>query len=249
MIRLWGQFFVWLLLAAGIACPGKAATRTSAHYTITTESLEAGRISSSANYSVMFALTPLHDPAQQGSINLQSSFLAQINNPPSAGSFGVIHDFGIDSIFTLDALLGAIADIDGEMLTLDSFDPFSERGVALAFLGNAIRYRPPGALTGTDSFEYVVSDFELDEAIGTVQITLKGPAGPINYLEISIQPDGARFVRFVGNANNAFTLEWTDQLGQPWRELQGATRKPDGTIEFLERGADRTRFYRAQSPQ
>ncbi len=128
-----------------------------------------------------------------------------INDDPTVPGPGAI-TVDEDGVISFDPLAGAF-DVDGDVLTMTSFDPFSAAGGTLT--AGSLVYTPPPDFFGTDSFSYVVSDGSVDititvsvEIVGVPDAPLPPAGGPIagtapedgsgvlNLLEGWVDPDG-----------------------------------------------------------
>jgi len=93
----------------------------------------------------------------------------------SADSFTVDQDSGTTSFDVLEN----DTDSDGDTLTVESVGNFSNGGSAV-IAGANVNYTPAAGVSGTETFDYVVSDGNGGTATGTVTVTIVAPPPPPN---------------------------------------------------------------------
>ena len=82
----------------------------------------------------------------------------------------------MDTKVTIAALAND-SDADGDMLTITSFDELSAEGGVVSVVEGNFSYTPASGFTGTDTFNYTISDGNGGTATATVTITVSASSG------------------------------------------------------------------------
>ncbi|HFC53739.1 MAG TPA: tandem-95 repeat protein, partial [Gammaproteobacteria bacterium] len=114
-------------------------------------------------------VTPLEANTADNSIE-ESTTIS--NRPPTAGKVRI--DAVMNTAITTDNVLHFARDQDRDTLYIDSSDSVSRAGGTVINHGDGtFTYTPPKNFTGSDSFNYVISDGHGGTAIGTVEIKVR----------------------------------------------------------------------------
>lgn len=93
-----------------------------------------------------------------------------LNALPVAALTSLIVD--IDEVTTIDVLAQA-SDLDGDVITLDSLGSTANPNSSVAIVNGEIVYTPETGFTGSDSFEYTISDNQGGVITQTLNITVE----------------------------------------------------------------------------
>ncbi|MCL6510640.1 MAG: ExeM/NucH family extracellular endonuclease [Anaerolineae bacterium] len=118
-----------------------------------------------------------------------------VNEPPVGGDDTLLTYQYLPVAVKAEALLANDTDPDGDSLTIVAVSMASASGGSVTFDGNAVRYAPPGAFVGTDSFTYTVSDGQGGLGVGTVTVIvqpLPPQVKPVRPVLACVAPSGHR---------------------------------------------------------
>jgi hypothetical protein len=241
-------FQLGLLLAA--ALPLAAASRTSADYAVTAESLEpAGSRATSTDYAHDGGAAGLIGVAEALPYRVVSGFAAQLPNAPVPGADTLSRSRGLSAKVKLSALLANDSDPDGGTLTIDSLDSLSAHGAGVFFEDPWVLYEPPDGYDGTDTFTYVIRNPDGETAVGTVTSPVVAAGSEPTFNTVALVPQGGDLlVRFVGVPGLSYVIQWKSALDDPeWTDLSTTAAAANGLFEAID-NSGQTRFYRAISP-
>jgi len=240
-------FQLGLLLATTM--PLAAASRSSADYAVTAESLEpAGGRAISTDYANDGGAAGVIGAAEALPYRVVAGFAAQLPNAPVPGADTLSRGRGLSAKVKLSSLLANDTDPDGGILTIESLDSLSVSGAGVFFEDPWVLYEPPDGYDGTDTFTYVVRNADGETAVGTVTSPVV-PAGSEPTLNtVALVPQGGDLlVRFVGVSGISYVIQWKADLDDPeWTELSTTAAAANGLFEALD-SSGQTRFYRAIS--
>ncbi len=155
------------------------------------------------------------------------------NNPPTANN-----DTAItlqDTAVNIDNVLSNDTDTDNDTLSITSVDSTSSQGGTISNNNAVFLYTPPTGFTGTDSFNYSISDGKGETATATVTITVSaGNHVPIaNNDSASLEQDSTKTFSVLSNDtdndNDILTITTVDTLS-----AQNGTivNNGDGTLTY-----------------
>jgi autotransporter-associated beta strand protein/parallel beta-helix repeat protein len=126
------------------------------------------------------------------------------------------------------------SDEDGDPITLSAVGALSLNGGAVTLDGAFIRYVPAPGFSGTDFFNYTLTDGQGGSATGTVEVRVRDESDPsLNQIGgIEVTPGGVK-VRFAGIPGRSYSLERSTNL-VVWSQISTVTAPEDGVIEFLD---------------
>ncbi len=106
--------------------------------------------------------------------------------PPNAEPMAVADSFMVEQDSSANSLdvLDNDTDSDGDTLTVQSVGNFSSGGSAV-IAGANVNYTPAAGFSGTETFDYVVSDGNGGTATGTVTVSITAPPPPPNAVPIA----------------------------------------------------------------
>ncbi|BCX04854.1 MAG: hypothetical protein KatS3mg053_2792 [Candidatus Roseilinea sp.] len=124
----------------------------------------------SQTVTALVTATDGNSPVVSGVITLVG---IEVNQPPVAGNDTLITYQYLPVEVTTAALTANDTDPDGDPLTVTGVSAASANGGAIVFDGAKLRYTPPGAFVGSDSFTYTVSDGQGGVAVGNVTVIVQ----------------------------------------------------------------------------
>lgn len=240
-------FPLGLFLAS--ALPLAAASRTSADYAVTAESIDAaGRRSSSADYAHDGGVVGLAGQAEGAPYRAVSAYAAQLPNAPVPGADTLSRSQNLSAKVKLSSLLANDTDPDGGALTVESLDSLSANGGGVFFEDPWVLYEPTDGFNGTDTFSYVIRNPEGETAVATVTALVVPPGSEPTRNHVVLLPQGGDLlVRFVGVPGFTYVIQWKAALDDPeWTDLSTTAAAANGLFEALD-NSGQTRFYRAIS--
>jgi hypothetical protein len=117
--------------------------------------------------------------------------------------------------------------------------------------GDTLTYTPPASYSGTDSFNYVVTDTYGATNTGTVAVTVYSPTNqPDRVVSIQTLPDGNQGITFAGIPGFTYVVQATPSLSPAsWAPVSTNTASLDGLFIFDDLNATNfpTRYYRSVS--
>jgi autotransporter-associated beta strand protein len=140
----------------------------------------------------------------------------------------------------------AWSDPDGDSLTLSSVGPTSTLGTNVTTDGTYIYYQ--GAVTASDSFNYVITDGTLT-AIGTVNLATAPATGP-SITSPTVNGSGNPTFGGHGIPGYVYGVESATSLGGPWIDAGSVTASGNGSWSFtdINQVNPPTIFYRLYYP-
>ena len=152
-----------------LAFPLSAASRTSADYAVSAESIDvAGVRASSANYTHDGGAVGLAGLADATTYRMVAAYAAQLPNAPVPGADTLSRSKNLSAKVKLSSLLANDTDPDGGALTVESLDALSINGGGVFFEDPWVLYEPPDGFNGTDTFSYMIRNADGETAVATV---------------------------------------------------------------------------------
>ena len=227
--------FLWpTVWSAGyINC--QASIRASAHYEISSETLEMaggdGHSNVAGSANVYTHQITLGGEANGQSISandrptistLDFGYLPQLNNPPVPGVVVLSRRAGLSAKVALTDLFRIDYDTDGDLYQVQA-GVLTERGGTVIQGSRFISYQPPAGPSVSDVIHYRLVDSLGDFAEGQVEVVILPPADSVtsNQQLLEILPGGIAHVVFVGALNQVYQIQFTDSLVPPvkWSSL------------------------------
>jgi hypothetical protein len=239
--------FAVLMLA--MTFPLSAASRTSADYAVSAESIDAaGRRASSADYTHDGGVASLVGQAEGIPYRAVSAYAAQLPNAPVPGADTLSRSQYLSAKLKLSSLLANDTDPDGGVLTIKSLDTVSLNGGGVYFEDPWVIYEPPDGFNSPDTFHYLIQNQDGESAVDTVTSVVV-PAGSLptkNQVALLLQGENL-LVRFVGVPGFTYVIQWKAALEDPeWNVLSTTAAAASGLFEALD-SSGQNRFYRAIS--
>ncbi len=182
-------------------------------WTLTSAELNNLKLTPPTNSNADFSLTVTATSTEAGVTASTSAILNvtvnAVNDAPVASADSVTTDEDTAAIF---AVLGNDSDVDGDSLTVSSFDKISAHGGKIVQNNDGtFTYNPLANFNGTDSFSYTISDDNGGTSTATVNLTvnavndapvLDNSGSPIlnAIAEDSISNNGTLVASMIGNA-------------------------------------------------
>jgi hypothetical protein len=234
-----------LLFAPGV----QADTRASAHYGLTTESVNSGGGRSvSAHYVSDADLGNISGASTSMVQRLEYGYAAQLNNPPVPGPTPVLYASNALARIAVGTLLANDSDPDGDRLTLAALDAFSARGGTVVLANGWVVYTPSSGFVGTDSFSYKVADANGDRTVCSVTVEVSVAGRSI--LMISKLANGHKVISLFGLSGQTYTLQRKlDSRDANWSNLVTGATGLNGRLDYEDATGDARRMYRAISNQ
>ncbi len=242
-----------------------AIQRQSAHYAVTTGSLDSGggrgtfQSISGPVYTqdgVLGAMVEGH--SRVGAVvdlatTLQAGFLSQLNNPPLPGVFILSRRSGLGAKATLAGLLSTASDPDGDPFFLTVERVTAQGGIA-SQTARFLAYQPAPGFAGADVIHYRLVDDAGDSSAGAVDVVILPQPDTVsaNQLLLEFPPSGGAHLVFVGALNQSYQVQVTDSLVPPvhWSGLvTSPSSAQPGFYEAVDPtgGQGSQRFYRTIS--
>ena len=195
-----------MLAASG----GTSPTAPGGIYTITPSAATGNNGFSAANYNITYATGTLRvNPAP-----VSSFVLATTKN--NAVTFGANK-------------LVLLASDSGVTLSVSSVISPSTHGTVMLNGDNTITYTPGTDFTGSDNFNYTLSDNEGGSATGTVSVTVN----EVNAVVLSItMVEGVPTVSTFAIPNYTYNLQYSGDSGSTWSQLTTVTAAANGNITY-----------------
>jgi uncharacterized repeat protein (TIGR02543 family) len=148
----------------------------------------------------------------------------QANNAPVAKAISLGARTGV--LTSLQIIGGKYnpTDADGDTVTLQSVTYTGGNGATVVFSGGSINYTAASSFSGTDTFDYTVSDGSGGTDTKTVTVTVTSAnAGSFNIVSGPTLANGNFVVRFAGVPGTAYTVETNGVVGPGWAKFGNYT--------------------------
>lgn len=247
------QFF--MIWATALVSPAIASVRTSGTYSIPAEGLDAGgSLSTSTTYSHSCSIGGVTGTASSASYGLATGVPQQTaNNPPQVADYGAATAYETPLHIDFADLLAGASDPDGDIPFLASAAEVSLHGGSVELQASSIHYVPADGFSGTDSFQFRVSDGRggLISAMVNVEVGDNPATGGQGALVPTITLEGsAPKIRFQTNPETGWMLQRSTDGMATWQDVGIITSGPTGIIEWDETAQPLppSAFYRFRQP-
>lgn len=170
-----------------------------------------------------------------------------LNEDPVAGPDIVGAAMNVPVEIPVARLLRNDFDPDGDPIELTLPAAASARGGEVAMGGGTVTYTPPTDFTGTDSFQYTLSDPYGGEAIGHVTAMVRAPDdGGLTLISLSFAaPVGEAQPTLIGLPHRDYAAFWSNDLAD-WDPAGTFTADGTGELSFTHNPgpSGESRFYR-----
>lgn len=189
---------------------------------------------------------------EQSSASFQADdgWLASLNNAPVARNLSLGRGVESNVKIPIAKLLAVASDVDGNPVSLATFDSHSANGHTVIRDGAWLIVFNAGS-AAADSLAYTLTDGVLRSAPATVSISLN-PADNSQSQNIlsTVLEGGAIVIRFGGIPGLSYRVQYTTGLSTPnWITLGNVTAGANGLFLFRDEGiAEGARFYRTVYP-
>ena len=175
-------------------------------------------------------------------------FTLRVNNPPVAGTDYLGTLTGVPVFVTAARLMLNDSDPDGDVLAVSAVSPASVQGGVVTLTAGLVKYTPPGAFVGSDSFTYTLSDGFGGTSTGTVNVLVANALYELlRVVSVSVGSGGVTTV-FAGQPGEQYQMQSNDSLIVPWTDI-GAwiIADPAGNFQYTDPRTPQPaqRFYRA----
>ncbi len=233
----------------------------SAHYAVTTESVDSG--GGAGTFQSISAPVYTHDSALGlmveghsrvgAAATIQGGYLSQLNNPPVPGVFVLSHRKGQGAKALLTSLLSTAVDPDGDLFSV-MVDKTTVQGGVAGQTTRFLAYQPPTGSSGVDVIHYRLIDDAGDSSMGSVDVVILPQSDSVtsNQLLLEFPPSGGAHLVFVGALNQTYQVQVAESLVPPV-QWTGLVTTPSavqpGFFEAVDAlgGHGSQRFYRTIS--
>jgi len=210
----------------------------------------------------VFAIVSSFDPGTDYQFRLVASnldgtvqspavrFSTEVNLPPEVEPFTLEVLRNLSAKVLVSELLGNASDPEGDSVDFAGAVSTSREGGTILVSNGWVLYQPPFEFGASDQFEYTIRDEFGAEAIGVVEVVLRGdgdePTLNVRGIEEVPESGGDVRIRFVGVPGREYEIQATEDLSE-WTKIGTAIADSVGLYEFIDEDAGNfdQRFYRA----
>jgi hypothetical protein len=181
-------------------------------------------------------------------INLQGTG----NTPPTFPGYSFSTSYQTATTVLLAKLLAKATDADGDTVSVTTVGPASAQGGAAVLNATGIRYTPPAAFSGTDTFSVTLTDSRGATANGTVTVAV-GPSPTVggmtaNPPKITPLSGGRMELKFQGIPGRIYQIQRSTDMST-WATLSTVAANQFGALTFTDEAPPQPgAFYRLALP-
>ncbi len=195
--------------------------------------------------SLVLEFTPANAQAASASLSITHS-LSQTpdtgwllagsgNHAPTFDGFSGQTLFETAVSLSLESILAAAEDVDGDEVSVFNAGPDSAEGGSVLLQAASILYTPPGGFSGTDTFEVIIKDIHGASVEGTVFITVAEPGddgGEIR-LNLAVLAENQIGLVFLGTQGRTYLVQRSENLSESgWSTIATLVAGPTGEVLY-----------------
>lgn len=174
------------------------------------------------------------------------------NTAPAFGGYSASTPWQTAASISLNKLLAAAADADGDTFGLNATGPASAQGGTAILQSGSILYTPPNGFSGVDTFPVTITDAHGATVTGIVSVTVganpnAGGQGT-NTPQLTMLSGGDVGIAFQGIPGRTYQIQRSTDLAS-WTTIAAVTAAENGAVNFTdENPPPGSAFYRLRKP-